>query len=61
MKHFLYRIYDEENEDGIEILVYADSKNEADFQLSNDDTILHFSYLDELSEEEAENSGLDEI
>ena len=59
MKYFLYRIYVDDDESEIEIIVEANSQKEADFILNNDDTISHFSYLDELTEEEAYDSGLD--
>ena len=60
MRHYLYRIY---NYDGgeEEILVGADTIKEADWILSRDVTIMYFSYLDELTDQEAEDSGLDEL
>ena len=61
MRHYLYRIYTEEEEDGMEILVGADCIGEAEHILAQDETILIFAYLDELSDEEAEDSRLDEL
>ena len=61
MRHFLYRIYTEEEEGGVEILVGADCIGEADYILAQDETTSMFTYLDELSDEEAEESGLDEL
>lgn len=60
MKHYLFRIYTEDDEE-LEILVGADTKTEAEYILAQDETINMFSYLDKLTEEEAENSGLDEL
>jgi hypothetical protein len=60
MRHFLYRIYTEE-EGNMEILVGADCIREADYILAQDETITMFTYLDELTESEAEDSGLDEL
>jgi hypothetical protein len=59
MRHYLYRIYTDDGEE--EVIVGADSIKEADWILSREEDIIHFSYLDELTDQEAEDSGLDEL
>lgn len=59
MRHYLYRIYTDDGEE--EVIVGADSIKEADWILSCQEDIIHFSYLDELTDQEAEDSGLDEL
>lgn len=60
MKHYLYCILTED-EDEQDIIVGAETRQEADRILLREVDITHFLFLDELTEEEAENSGLDEL
>ena len=60
MNHYLYRIVTDEDGE-TEVIVGADSVAEADWILGAQEDIIHFSYLDELTDQEAEDSGLDEI
>lgn len=59
MNHYLYRIYTEDGEE--ECIVGADSRQEADDVLLEQEDITAFLFIEELTDQEAEDSGLDEL
>lgn len=61
MRHYLFVIEDDESEyDGEEILVGASCLTAA-IELAASEGFPHLRFCDELTDEEAENSGLDEL